>query len=118
MLVCAGKPAQVQVDTNTLHLQVHRINEAMGNLVEPLLQPQFVKQTQRAGVHRVSAEVPQKIGVFFHHGNVHAGAGQQQTQHHARRSATGDHARSLFGYRIGGHSPILTRWFRRTGGIG
>jgi hypothetical protein len=56
-------------------------------------------------VHRVAAEIAQEVGVFFHHRDFYAGAGQQQAEHHARRPAAGDQTGRFAGY--GRHGPIL-----------
>ena len=63
-----------------------------GNGGELVGQTQLVEQSQRAGVHRVAAEVAQEVGVLLHHRHVDAGAGEQQPEHHARRTAAGDDA--------------------------
>jgi hypothetical protein len=41
---------------------------------------------------RVSAEVAEEVGVFFEHGDCHAGTRQELAQHHAGRPAAGDRA--------------------------
>ena len=43
----------------------------------------------------VAAEVAQEVAVLFQHHHLHAGARQQETQHHARRPAAHDAALGL-----------------------
>src|SRR5207302_3161235 len=57
---------------------------------QALEQPELVHHLQRRGVNRVAAEVTQKIGVLLQHERAHAGAGEQQPEHHARRAAAGN----------------------------
>src|SRR2546426_1824033 len=52
-----------------------------------LEQPELVQNLQRRGVNRVAAEVAQEIGVLLQHQRAHAGAGEQQPEHHASRAA-------------------------------
>src|SRR6266542_2401564 len=39
------------------------------------------------GVNGVAAKRPEKIGVFLEDEHLHAGAGEQETEHHAGRAA-------------------------------
>ena len=66
---------------------------------------EFVEQAQRARVHGVTAEVAQEVGVLLHHGDVDAGAGEQQAKHHARGPAAGDQACRRVGGAVRGASP-------------
>jgi|SRR5688572_1096264 hypothetical protein len=47
---------------------------------------------QRGGVDRVSAEVAEEVGMFLQHQHLDAGTSQQQSQHHAGRTAARDAA--------------------------
>jgi hypothetical protein len=109
----AGEAAQVKVDRLALQLHSDGVDEAMRDLGEPRPQAELVKQAQGAGVHRVPAEVTQEICVLFHDRDVYTAAGQQQSEHHACRTAAGNEAgcfvRSLG---RGPHGPILAHWSR------
>ena len=107
----AREAAQVQVDRIAGDVHPDGVDEAMRNLCEPRPQAEFVKHPQGARVHRVPAEVTQEVSVLFHHRDFYAGAGQQQAEHHARRSAAGDETgrRLRFGF-SGWHAPILAHW--------
>src|SRR5262249_18029117 len=50
----------------------------------------LVHEFECRGMNRVAAEVAQKIRVLLEHGDVDAGSGQKQAQHHARWTAAGD----------------------------
>ena len=43
-------------------------------------------------MHGVAAEVAQEVAVLLQHHGLHAGARQQEAQHHARRAAAHDAA--------------------------
>ena len=92
VLVRAGDSAQVDVHRGALHAHGQSVDLAVRHSRELGCQPQFVEQAQGAGVHGVAAEVAQEVGVLLHDRDVHACAGQQQSQHHPRGSATGDEA--------------------------
>jgi len=71
-----------------------------GKLLQLLMRAfeEFVEQTklvddlQRGGVHRVAAEIAQEIGMLFQHDHIHAGAREEEPQHHACRTAAYDAA--------------------------
>lgn len=83
----ARKVGQVESHRFVLYLHVDDVDETMRNLGEPRPRTEFVEQPQGACVHRVSPEVTQEVSVFFHHRDFYPGSGQQQAEHHARRSA-------------------------------
>ena len=56
-------------------------------------------------MHGVAAEVAQEVGVLLHHGDVDAGAGEQQAQHDSRGTAAGDDAGGVL--RLGRHPVIF-----------
>jgi hypothetical protein len=91
--VRAGDSMQIDVHGHALNLHADGLDHAVREFLEVLVQPQFVEQAQRAGVHGVTAEVAEEVGVLLHHRDLDARAGQQQAQHHARGSTTGDQAR-------------------------
>ena len=107
--------AEVDIDLGALDLKPNRIDQAMGQFGELLLQAEFVEQSQRAGVHGVAAKITQEIGVLLHHRDVDPRAGQQQTEHDAGRAAPGNDAASAASV---GHAPILACWLRWPCGIG
>ena len=74
------------------------LDPALRQLCEPVPQPEVVKQSQRAGMHRVAAEVTQEVGVLLQQGDFDTGPGQQQAQYHARGTAAGDHACRRLGH--------------------
>ena len=80
-----------------------------GSCANSAAEAEFVEEPQRAGVHRVAAEVAQEVGVLLHHRDVDAAAGEQQAQHHARRAAAGDQAgrRSAV---AGTRHPLIVGW--------
>jgi hypothetical protein len=82
-----GDPGLVAADAHR-HL-VQLVVRAAQELVE---QAQLVHHAQRRWVDRVAAEITQEVGVLLEHDNVHAGPGEQETHHHAGRTAAGDHA--------------------------
>jgi hypothetical protein len=55
-------------------------------------QPQLVHQFQSRGVDRISAEIPQEIGVLLKNENRDPGSGKQESEHHTGRPATRDAA--------------------------
>ena len=57
-----------------------------------LQQAKLVHQLQRRGMDGVAAEIAQEISVLLQHDDIDAGARQQQTQHHAGRTAANDAA--------------------------
>src|ERR1700752_4770958 len=50
---------------------------------------------ERGGMDGVAAKIPEKIAMLLQYQNVDATARQQQTEHHAGRSATGNAAGDL-----------------------
>jgi hypothetical protein len=38
----------------------------------------------------IAAEITEKVGVLLQHHNIHAGPGQEKTQHHASRTTADD----------------------------
>ena len=57
-----------------------------------------VKSKSRA--QSFAAEIPQKIRMLFQHHHVDAGARQQETKHHSRRTAAGNAAPHSHGHQI------------------
>src|SRR5205807_3952287 len=53
---------------------------------------QVVHDLQSGGVQGVATEVAEEVAVFFEHGDLHSSTGQQEAEHHARRTATSDAA--------------------------
>jgi hypothetical protein len=61
-------------------------------------------------VNGVTAEIAEKIGVFFEDQDFDAGAGEKEAEHHAGGAASGDAAGGLCGLRrgsSGGHESSL-----------
>ncbi|GAA2300497.1 hypothetical protein Scani_22940 [Streptomyces caniferus] len=54
---------------------------------EGLAETEFVQQAQGRRMDGVPAEVPQEVAVLLQDGHLDAGPGQQQSEHHPRRSA-------------------------------
>jgi hypothetical protein len=65
------------------------LNFLMWTLKKAGEQPELVHHLERRGMDGVAAKITQEIGVFLEHVDLHAGARQQQAQHHAR-GATAD----------------------------
>src|SRR5437773_10038062 len=61
-------------------------------LQEGVQHSQFVHHFERRGVDRVAAKVSQEVRVFLEDDDADAGAGQQQSEHHAGRPTAGDAA--------------------------
>ena len=57
---------------------------------ERVQQAELVHQFERRGMHRVAAEVAEKIRMFFQHHDIDTGARQQKAEHHAGRTAADD----------------------------
>jgi hypothetical protein len=64
----------------------------VGELQEPVQEPELVHDLERRGVDRIAAEVAQEVRVLFQHEHADPGAAQQQAQHHAGRPSAGDTA--------------------------
>src|SRR5262245_57664437 len=68
----------------------------MRQLQEILQKPQLVEHFQRGWMYGIAAEVPIEIAVLLDHGNVHAFASEQITEHHARWSAADNATRRIY----------------------
>ncbi len=68
------------------------LDDAVRQAVEPLEQAELVEQAQGDRVHGVAAEVAQEVGVLLQHGDLDAGARQQQAEKQSRRAAPDDRA--------------------------
>ena len=55
-------------------------------------QAQFAHQLERRGMNRVAAEIAEEVRMLLQHHDVDAGAREQKSEHHSRRSAAGDAA--------------------------
>jgi len=64
----------------------------LGHLREPSAQTKLVEHVERGGMDRVAAEVAEEVIVLFEHEDLDAGAGEEESKHRARRSATDDAA--------------------------
>ncbi|SHU57669.1 Uncharacterised protein [Mycobacteroides abscessus subsp. abscessus] len=66
VFVRSGQSVQI-AQPECLFAQVHRdlLHQIVRHGREPGTQPQLVDQVQRAGVHRVTAEVSQEVGVLL-----------------------------------------------------
>jgi hypothetical protein len=53
-------------------------------------QSQLMHELQRRGMNRIAPEIAEEIPMLFQNQNIHAGPGQQKTQHDPRRPATDD----------------------------
>ena len=62
----------------------------MRPLEEVVEQPELIHDLERRGMDGVAAEVAEEIGVLLQHDDLDAGAGEQEAEHHAGRSAAGD----------------------------
>jgi len=83
----------VQIDDRKLPVAVARAEIGHLGVRQPeegLGESQLVQHLQRGRVDGVAAEITQKIRVLLEHRDAQAGAHEQQTQHHPRRSAAGD----------------------------
>jgi hypothetical protein len=68
---------------------VHAVVRALQEGVE---QAQLVQHLERGRVHGVPAKVAQEVEVLLQHDHAHAGAREQQAEHHAGRAAARDAA--------------------------
>jgi hypothetical protein len=108
MLVRTRNSGQIDADFGALDLHVQAVDLAVRHPGEIVGQTEFVEQSQGAGMHGVAAEVAQEVGVLLHHSDVDTAAGEQQSQHDSRRTASGDDAGGLLGeVRVGWHSVIF-----------
>src|SRR3989442_10650719 len=62
----------------------------MGNLQEFDVQAELSENHKCRGMDGVAAKIAKEIGVFLKDFHADARSGQQEPEHHARRSATGD----------------------------
>ena len=62
----------------------------------------------------VAAEVSEEVGVLFEDRDADAGTSQEESQHHAGRSATRDHALDVHGRECSASYCTLTSWPRAT----
>ena len=100
-----GQPGEIDIDLRALNFHPEGVDFAVRELGEPVTEAQLVEQPQRAGVDGVAAKVAKEVGVLLHHRHIHAGAGEQQTEHHSGRAAAGDDAAGSL--RLAGHPPIF-----------
>ena len=75
--------AVVGRDAQLGHLLVRQLEEVVG-------QPQLVEQAQGRGMDGVPPEVPQEVAVLLQHHHLQALAGEEEPEHHPRRSTAGD----------------------------
>ena len=64
------------------------VDLVVGPLEEALEHPELVEDLHRRGVHRVAAEVAEKVCMLLQHSHPTAGAGEEEPRHHARRTAS------------------------------
>ena len=81
-----------QFDVLGANLRGQRFDLLMRQLQELVDQAEFDHQFERRGMNGVAAEIAQEIGVLLQHHDLNAGARQQESEHHAGRSAAGDAA--------------------------
>ena len=62
----------------------------MRPLEERVEQPELVHDLQGRGMDGVAAKVAEEIGVLLQHEHIDAGAGEQESAHHAGRPSAGD----------------------------
>ena len=86
------------------HLLMRAFEEGVENA-------ELVHDFERGGMDGVAAKVAQEIGVLLQHHDVDAGAGQQETEHHAGWAAAGDGAGGGNGLRHG-YPPASTMALR------
>ena len=73
----------------------------MRPLQEIVEEAQLVHQLECRGMNRIAAKIAQKIRVLFEDQHIHARARQQKSKHHSSRSAAGDAAAGLRGFKRG-----------------
>ena len=94
------QPTEVdQCHLPTVHIDAQVVYPALRHRGELIPQSEVVDQSQCAGMHCVTAEVAQEVGVLLQQGHLNPGPGQQQTQHHACRAAADDRARRVLRHR-------------------
>jgi hypothetical protein len=79
---------ELRGDATTVEYELDPALDPVRQRGEPLAQPELVQQAERRGVHGVSAEVAQEVGVLLQHHDIDAAPGQQQAEHDPRRTAT------------------------------
>ena len=57
------------------------------NRLEALAEPELVDHVERRGMDGVAAEVAEEVRVLLEHDDLDPGAGQQQPEYRARRTA-------------------------------
>ena len=70
--------------------ELGRIYLVVRPLQEPLEHPELVEDFHRRRMDRVAAEIAEEVGMLFEHPDGTAGAREQQSGHHSRRSAAND----------------------------
>ena len=83
--VCNDDPLVADQTRKLAHLLVRAFEEGVENA-------ELVHDLERGGMDGVAAKVAQEIGVLLQHHDVDAGAGQQEAEHHAGRTAAGNGA--------------------------
>ena len=78
------------MDTHAVEDRIESVQRLVGDRVEFGAQAELVDDVQRRRMHGVAAEVAEEVGVLLEDDHLDAGAGEQEAQHDARRSATGD----------------------------
>jgi hypothetical protein len=81
-------------DAQNFFADLHRqpIEFPMRQFKEFMEQAELVHELEGGRVHSVAAKVTQKIGVFFQHHDLNAGARQKEAEHHSGRTAAGNTA--------------------------
>ena len=64
----------------------------MRQMEQAVEQAELVHDLERGGMDGVAAEVAVEVGMLFEHGDINAGAGEQQAEHHAGGAAAYDAA--------------------------
>src|SRR5688572_1913565 len=79
-------------------------------------QAELVQHFERRRVDRVTAKVAQKIGVLLEHDDVHAGAGEEQSEHHTGGPAAHDAAVGRQ-FSQGWHEPSMAQGLCRSDAV-
>ena len=83
-----AQPAEVHHRQRLVaHGEFGVIDLALRQCGEALPQTELVEKPEGRGMHCVAAEVAQEVGVLLQHGDLDAGSGQQQSEHHAGGAA-------------------------------